>query len=242
VAGRELEPSRPYPLVYSSDQAKRTAKSASAADSAGALPLRRPGWRRRGRGPGESTGGLYRVVSLLASPRFCLPALLPVKLGCPSASPSPSTGASEMPSVPVFDGFVFGADFVLRCFSVRPIKVGAKAFPPTGLRLLRSDSPDPSLANLDSISVLLISSTATVVCLSVRFWGTPWGVRSGLLCLTSAKGWKLPANDAGPVLLFFFFDAMVLCSGSHRGGEKGWSDWEARRSMLSSRGFHAVCL
>ena len=52
---------------------ERAAESESAGDSAGALPLRWPGCRRRGRGPGESTGGLYRVASFLASPRFSSP-------------------------------------------------------------------------------------------------------------------------------------------------------------------------
>lgn len=148
--------------------------------------------------------------------------MLPVKLGCPSASPS--TGASEMPSVPVFDGFVFGADFVLRCVSVRPIKVGAEAFPPTGLRLLRSDSPDPSLANLDSISVLLISSTATVVCLSVRFWGTPWGgaVWAPVLDLCEGVEASSKRHWAGAAVL------LLRCDGSVLWISQGWREGVVR--------------
>ena len=37
-------------------------------------------------GAGESTGGLYRVVRFLASPRVCLPARLLVKLGLPEVA------------------------------------------------------------------------------------------------------------------------------------------------------------
>ena len=61
-------------------------ESESAGDSAGAFPLRWPGCRRRGRGSGESTGGLYRVASFLASPRFSSPSSSMAELVMPGAA------------------------------------------------------------------------------------------------------------------------------------------------------------
>ena len=55
-----------------------------------------------------------------------------------------------------------------------------------------SGRPDPVLLEVP-LSVLLFSSTATALCLAVLlWWATSLVVRSGLLCFTSAKGWKLP--------------------------------------------------
>jgi hypothetical protein len=71
-------------------------------------------------------GGLYRVVSFLAFPSFCLLAWLPVKPGCPSASLP--TGALEMPSFLVAGDVVFGADFGLWCVSASPISAGMVFF------------------------------------------------------------------------------------------------------------------
>ena len=65
---------------------ERAAESESAGDSGGALPLRWPGCRRRGRGPGESTGGLYRVASFLAFPRFSSPLSLMAEQVMPGAA------------------------------------------------------------------------------------------------------------------------------------------------------------
>ena len=102
-----------------------------------------------------------------------------------------------------------------------------------------SGRPDPVLLEVP-LSVLLFSSTATALCLAVLLW---WAislvVRSGLLCFTSAKGWKLPVIPVvgwGFVLLVGFD---VLSGAPHLASEvwilsafrvPGWS-------LLSSSSF-----
>ena len=86
-----------------------------------------------------------------------------------------------------------------RCFFRAGVCRTGRGFP-AALSLLHgsggascsSGRPDPVLLEVP-LSVLLFSSTAMALCLAVLLW---WAislvVRSGLLCFTSAKGWKLP--------------------------------------------------
>ena len=102
-----------------------------------------------------------------------------------------------------------------------------------------SGRPDPVLLEVP-LSLLLFSLTATALCLAVLlWWATSLVVRSGLLCFTSAKGWKLPVIPVvgwGFVLLVGFD---VLSGAPHLASEvwilsafrvPGWS-------LLSSSSF-----